>query len=405
MQQKIDDQKATRRDLQPPLPELERSLFTPSDGLIHRWREGARLPPELAAALAADPEAGARREALQQAEQHPFAGADGLPAPAPSARLLARFAAREAARRAVFSPVPTAGQILRVDEARGPAGPLGWDLPRPLAVLIAEPTETPQVWYGWLVTAETDYASYWDFLLGPEDEPCDPIARLVQLWNPVHIYLPSISLVLAELKPERLAAVRALAAECAAAPEPESVQAQPGVIITRQAGPYRIRTGTPLGDARDPRRRYQQLYYAYAAAIREPAALAAQATPLLERIAHALRDWAAAVGAALHPYVPVPEPMGKPPDAEAVRCYQLDHLIRLQLETDETNQLLRLRLENLAGVALRIQLREDSELMHSAPLPAAGPPVELTANLARTVVLLIADEAGDIRWEMPLGVD
>ena len=97
--------------------------------------------------------------------------------------------------------------------------------------------------------------------------------------------------------------------------------------------------------------------------------------------------------------------MGKPPDAEAVQCYQLDHLIRLQLETDETNQLLRLRLENLAGVALRLQLREDGELMHSAPLPAAGPPVELTANLARTVVLLIADEAGDIRWEMPLGVD
>jgi len=97
--------------------------------------------------------------------------------------------------------------------------------------------------------------------------------------------------------------------------------------------------------------------------------------------------------------------MGKPPDAAATLHYQVDHLIRLQLETDEINHLLRLRLENLAGEELRIQLREDGELMHSARLPAAAPPVELTANLARTIALIIADEAGDIRYEAPLGVD
>ena len=93
-----------------------------------------------------------------------------------------------------------------------------------------------------------------------------------------------------ELKPERLAAVRTLAAACATAPEPEPAQAPPGAIITRQAGPYRVHTGTPLGDVRDPRRRYQQIYYAYAAAVREPADLAAQAAPRLARIAAALKD-------------------------------------------------------------------------------------------------------------------
>ena len=40
-------------------------------------------------------------------------------------------------------------------------------------------------------------------LLGPDDEPCDPLARVIQTWNPVQIDPRTISRVLAQLRPAR----------------------------------------------------------------------------------------------------------------------------------------------------------------------------------------------------------
>jgi hypothetical protein len=394
------------RKLWPPLAVIETERFAPSVALLQRWRDGD-APPELAAALAQDPDACAHRAALDWADQQDFATGDDIAVPPLPAALRDPIRRRIAARQAAFSPLPTAGQILRLDAVIGPAGPLDWDLPRPLAVLIAEPTETPQVWWGWLVApaSETDYAAYYDVLLGPEDEPCDPLAGMVQLWNPVHVYLPSASRVLVELKPERLAALRALAAECAATSQPDNVPPQPGEILVRQVGAYTVRTGTPYGGAQDPRLRYQRLYFEAAAAVKEPAQLAAAARSPLERVLDTLRDWAAEVGALLTPYAPVLQPMGGAPSAspwDTATHYDLDETLRLRLWVDEVNGLLHLRLECRADLDLRVQLQEDGETVQTARLRPDAPAVELSADLAKTSALLVSTAQGELRYRLPL---
>jgi hypothetical protein len=394
------------RKLWPPLTVIENERFAPSEPLIQRWRDGG-APLDLAAALAQDPDARARRAALDQAEQWHFAPGDDIAVPPMPDALRDRIRRRVGARQAAFSPTPTAGQILRIDAVIGPAGPLDWDLPKPLAVLIAEPTETPQVWWGWLVApgSETDYAAYYDVLLGPEDEPCDPLAGMVQLWNPVHVYLPSANRVLAELKPERLAAIRALAADCVATPQPDTVSPQPGEILVRQVSAYTVRTGTPYGGAQDPRLRYQRLYFEAAAAVKEPAKLAAAARSLRERVLDTLRDWAAEVGALLTPYTPVEQPMAGATRAspwDTATHYDLDETLRLRLWVDEANRLLHLRLECRADLDLRIQLQEDGETMQTATLRPDVPLVELSADLAKTSELLVSTAQGELRYRLPL---
>lgn len=396
--------------LWPPLTVIENELFSPSDALIRRWWADKSLPANLRRALEADPDAQTRRSALEQAKQESATVvADESVYPLlPDLQALIRR--RVAARQAEFSPIPTPGQIVRIDEARGPRGPLDWDLPRPLAVLLSESTETPQVWYGWLVASESDYASCWDLLLGLEDEPCDPLARMVQLWNPVHVYLPSVSRVLAELSPERLAAVRALALDCATAPEPDPTLARPGVSQRRQVGGYWVRTGTPLGSPNDLRHRYQQLYHAYAAAVREPAALTAaqsagaSAPTVVSRLLERLRDsLAAAFGAALQPYQPLVQPMGGIGGPDSLH-YEAPGWVRFTLaETDDGNALL--RLETLCATPLRVQLLADDELVKTARLDPDRLVVELRLDPAQPRLLRLLDDQGKERYRIPLFAD
>ena len=66
-------------------------------------------------------------------------------------------------------------------------------------------------WLGWLVAAETDYATDRDVLLEPVDEPFDPLAGMVQTWNPLAVDIRQGSRVLAQLSKNRLAAIREVA--------------------------------------------------------------------------------------------------------------------------------------------------------------------------------------------------
>ncbi len=390
------------RTLWPPLTVLENELFAPSDALIQRWKRGDELPADLKRALETDPEAQARRIALDaavaDAADQTVADDTLIPLMPPDLRALIRQ--RVAARQASFSPVPTPGQIVRIDEVRGPHGLLHWDLSRPLAVLLHEPTEMPNVWYGWLATAETDYASEWDLLLDATDEPCDPLARMIQLWNPVHVYLPTVSRVLAKLRPERLAAVRALAVECLTAPEATVASARPGAMVRRVVGSWTVRTGTPLGGADDPRHRYQQLYHAYAAAVREPAAQAvAQPQPasILNRLRTALFH---AIGDVLRPYQPIAQPMGEA-DAQDLAHYQIPDRFRLTL-TETADGQARLRLENLHPKPLHVLVLDQEEIVEAAHLDAGQPVIELTLDPAQPRVLIIGDEDQPERYRIPL---
>jgi hypothetical protein len=181
---------------------------------------------------------------------------------------------------------------------------LDWDLPRPLAALLNAPAEVPQVWQGWLVAPETDYAGPWDLLLEDGDGPPDPLAGMVQLWNPVHLYLATAGTVLAQLPPPRLMALRALAAEFLTGPDPDAAQARPGRPVSRRLGGLEVMTGSPLAGPDDPRHRYQTLYHAAAEALREPARLAMAAAARADwrrRLADAIGAAARALGLAFGP--------------------------------------------------------------------------------------------------------
>ena len=400
------------RTLRPTLTFIESNLFQPSDELIQRWTAGEPLPPGMADALAANPDACARRADLERAESEEDDEIPGeaIEVPPMPTKLRALIRRRVAARNAAFDPIPQAGQIVRIDAVRGPDGPLETiDLPQPLAVLLAAPTADAPIWSGWLVATETDYAGPDDVLLGPEDEPCDPLARTVQTWNPVRVYLPSVSRVLAQLTPERLAAVRALAAVRTAPMASAADPARPGRVVSRPAGSYSVLTGAPLGDDDDPRRAYRNLYARAVQTFLEPPVALAQARPAatsgLDWLVGVLRDWAERCGEALTPITPLAQPMsGGAATDPGEAHYQLGERVRLRLRAAATPPFVQVRVERLPAAApLRVEWREAGELLLKAPLDPDHPAVDVTVDPGRPSELTLVDEAGAVLARFPLG--
>jgi len=257
--------------LNPPLDVIEEALFGPSDDLL--WRLAHKpdaVPARLRDPVLGDPH---YRDLIQALREPPedTTDAPATVAPPMPVWLAERVARRAAARAAPFPVQPAAGQVRLVDRVVGPDGPLDFDLPRPLAVCLDAPYPGRRdIWHGWLVGAETDYATEWDVLLTEDDGPADPLAGMVQLWNPVYAYLPSTGRVLAQLSPERVAALHAVAAEFLSG-APVAIGPRPGHVGLRETPDGQVvLTGTPLGGDDDPRHRYRTLYRAATAALREP---------------------------------------------------------------------------------------------------------------------------------------
>jgi hypothetical protein len=123
-----------------------------------------------------------------------------------------------------------------------------------------------QRWLGWVAASETSWASAFDVLLEPQDEPFDPMAGVIQTWNPVEVeWKASVRHdLVAQLSTERMNSIRAVAKE-AASGLLLNIPSQPGVIALRTAASaYMVLTGTPLG-ARDIRRDYQAAYLSLSA--------------------------------------------------------------------------------------------------------------------------------------------
>lgn len=155
---------------------------------------------------------------------------------------------RIATREAQFDTQPTAGQIWRFDGSQNNLAPI--------CVLLDHP-KVGKVWSGWLVSPETDYASNRDVLLEPKDEPFDPIAAMVQTWNPVSVDISKGNKVLALLASERLAAIGEVASgECE-----NGGAARAGFVapLKTHSGAV-ILSGTCITHPEDPRRQYQTLY-------------------------------------------------------------------------------------------------------------------------------------------------
>lgn len=117
------------------------------------------------------------------------------------------------------------------------------------------------LWQGWMAAGEADWASAFDVLLEPDDEPFEPAFGLIQAWNVLTLE-PSPQLcarVLGEVSATRLAAIRAVHDEWAAQ-KTLPIAPEPGRIALRTVGGvFSVLSGTPLG-VEDPRADYQALY-------------------------------------------------------------------------------------------------------------------------------------------------
>jgi hypothetical protein len=117
------------------------------------------------------------------------------------------------------------------------------------------------LWQGWMAAGEADWASAFDVLLEPDDEPFEPMFGVIQAWN-VLTLAPAPQLcarVLGEVSATRLAAIRAVHDEWAAH-APLAIAPEPGHIALRSVGGvFSVLSGTPLGP-QDPRADYQELY-------------------------------------------------------------------------------------------------------------------------------------------------
>lgn len=175
---------------------------------------------------------------------------------------------RRVSVREVASPQPFApGQIRRIASHLTANGEVKRHLARPVALLLDQPTGEGDVWSGWLVAPETDYATVWDVLLEADaDVPFDPLAGMIQVWNPLNCVLAPDALLLASLSPERLAAVRAVAEAFPYLSGDESPKS--GFVSPRTVSGYSMLMGSVLGDTTDPRRVYQNLYFQLAQELR-----------------------------------------------------------------------------------------------------------------------------------------
>ena len=116
-------------------------------------------------------------------------------------------------------------------------------------------------WSGWFAASESNWASEFDVLLEPKDEPFEPMFGVIQAWNPVTVDCSDDlqARTVCEISTMRLAAIRAVALECASGLK-VATPVEPGRIALRTAaGGFSVLTGTPLGP-KDVRYNYQNAY-------------------------------------------------------------------------------------------------------------------------------------------------
>lgn len=213
------------------------------------------------------------RNALETGSAVPEDGADeepglavvAMPGATPGAR-------REPARVPAMSSLllPLAELARRREAVAQRAFPARWAPGRLVSVLhegrllgvLLDRCIHGDLWQGWMAAGEADWASAFDVLLEPGDEPFEPMFGVIQAWNVLTLE-PSPRLcarVLGEVSATRLAAIRAVHDEWAAqAASP--IAPEPGRIALRSVGggAFTVLSGTPLGP-QDPRADYQSLY-------------------------------------------------------------------------------------------------------------------------------------------------
>jgi hypothetical protein len=325
-------------------------------------------------------------------------------APALPKQLAKIFAERETAAEAaktIFRTVGHPGQIVRVNFDHLSSGQK-YRLNEPLAVLLDAPMGNKR-WRGWLVSRDAAYASEWDLVLGPEEDPKDPMCQTVEIWNQVTLDLQFADKVLAELSAERLSAARVMAMDYSRKVLPVAINDhRMGVHLARELSDGTgVVTGTPLADSNDPRREYQALYADVGGCLSDtgvvmtPATAAAtparaETTGILAwlRLSSGHRPYQAAWGGALAFSVVVavllqitttPDQTGEPPISER---YIAGGEIQ-DIEADQPEERAKQVEQRLRQLGVAVELRYEAGGMVSMQADISSVPADQRAQLFR----------------------
>jgi hypothetical protein len=167
-----------------------------------------------------------------------------------------RIRRRVASRTAGFDLSPEEGKILRFDG-------IGIEA-RPICVLLDMHFRS-NLWEGWIVAPECDYATDQDMLLEQQDEPCDPLASMIQTWNRVTADVEDAVMPVGILSRARLEAVREVSNGMISG---AIIGARPGFVApTLTMHQHPVLVGSPLSTVSDRRSAYRDIYFRLAARI------------------------------------------------------------------------------------------------------------------------------------------
>jgi len=208
------------KNLQPSLASIERKFSTLPDTLLQQWIEFPETVDQMfLQQLESSTHAQQERERYLAiyAENNPNSYAEDyqkIPATIP-ATIKALIQRRcETLTTYAHKQSLCKGQLVLVTAIPQKTTSVDFHLTEPLVVLLNKPSHHQNQWHGWLISQETDYARHWDVCLDATlDAPLDPLAGMVQVWNPVLLHIDFITRTIGELAAERLAYINNIAHE------------------------------------------------------------------------------------------------------------------------------------------------------------------------------------------------
>lgn len=134
--------------------------------------------------------------------------------------------------------------------------------------VLLDAAHSEDAWSGWVVSSDNEYASWSDVIINPLQQGINPVASLVQTWNPVQVRVDGAALFLGQIDENCLHMVRAVAVEPRPTYPPAGLT---GRVMAREvAGAGRVVTGDHFGGADDPRWAYRRFYAEVAQCLDNP---------------------------------------------------------------------------------------------------------------------------------------
>jgi hypothetical protein len=396
--------------LYPSLAQIESRLFGLDIDLLQRVaRDDPTLPESFRLSVRNDPDQAKALQSLEDPVTDEPQTTSALTAPTPVPDWLTDAIQRKVAASVLaLTRKPAAGMLIEVSQVITPPGAkfLDWQLNSPLHILLDEQSpETDQVWLGWMVSADADYAALWDVVLEADDGPIDPACGMVQLWNPVKLYWPMARRLCGQLTATRMQVLRSRVQEMLFSDASTEESPRPGHIgLSRvEAMPQMsVLSGSPLGEADDPRRSYQAMYHRVRVALLEPARLACEQPEnvrdsAIARYWQQCVDWGRQLGHSVLPQEPLGLALAS--DSNPTYCFVFDDVLHMTL-SQEGDQI-RIHLNNChATEPLRLEHSLEGDLQDRLILkPDAGDSFLFDPNRKHEVRWRTESA---IKWSAPL---